>query len=85
MEGDDSSNSNQQQFPFGSYDQFSVLASCYTVEASSTAVKGFHYCTTNGAGTYCRACLAVDEDTDRNGLRSTVVSLRSSRGLNFEK
>lgn len=85
MEGDDSSNSNQQQFHVGSYDRFGILASCYMVETSSTAVKGFHYCTTDGAGTYCQTLPTFAEDTDRSGLRSTVVSLRFSRGLNFEQ
>lgn len=27
-----------------------VLASCYSVESSSTKVQGFHYCSTLGAG-----------------------------------
>lgn len=46
-----SSNCNQlQQFINNKTSQSSVLASCYSVNESTSAVKGFHYCTTTGAG-----------------------------------
>lgn len=43
-------NYNQKQHFFDVSGQICVLASCYSVQASSEVVKGFHYCTTNGAG-----------------------------------
>lgn len=47
----DSSNySNQRQLSFGSHGQVSILASCYMATTVSETVKGFHYCTPNGAG-----------------------------------
>lgn len=46
-----SSNCNQlQQFINRKTPQSSVLASCYSVNESTSAVKGFHYCTTTGTG-----------------------------------
>ncbi|GIC84907.1 uncharacterized protein Aud_000734 [Aspergillus udagawae] len=45
-----SSNSNQLQRSFGITSQPSVLASCYSVDALTSMVSGFHYCTTTGAG-----------------------------------
>ena len=49
----DSSNySNQHQLSFRSHGQVSILASCYMAPTVSETVKGFHYCTPNGAGTY---------------------------------
>ncbi|KUL88920.1 hypothetical protein ZTR_03606 [Talaromyces verruculosus] len=57
MEGElmsDSSNySNQHQFSFRSHGQVSILASCYMAPTVSETVKGFHYCTPNGAGAQC--------------------------------
>ncbi|KAL4948330.1 ornithine decarboxylase antizyme-domain-containing protein [Aspergillus filifer] len=38
-----------QQF-LGRNPQTTILASCYSVHASASTVTGFHYCTTNGAG-----------------------------------
>lgn len=56
MEGelmhDSSTYSNQHQLSFGSHGQVSILASCYMVTAVAETVKGFHYCTPNGAGMY---------------------------------
>lgn len=47
----DSSNySNQHHLSFGSHGQVSILASCYMATNVSETVKGFHYCTPNGAG-----------------------------------
>ncbi|GIJ98955.1 hypothetical protein Aspvir_001077 [Aspergillus viridinutans] len=48
-----SSNSNQLQRSFGITSQPSVLASCYSVDALTSMVSGFHYCTTTGAGKIC--------------------------------
>ncbi|KAH8704714.1 ornithine decarboxylase antizyme-domain-containing protein [Talaromyces proteolyticus] len=44
------SNCSSQQNRHGNYGQISVLASCYMATPASVLVKGFHYCTTNGAG-----------------------------------
>lgn len=44
-----SSSSNQMQ-RFLDEESQSVLATCYSVESSTTKVHGFHYCTTPGAG-----------------------------------
>ena len=41
-----SSNRNQMHQP----NKTTVLASCYSVNQLTSAVKGFHYCTTTGAG-----------------------------------
>jgi hypothetical protein len=45
-----SSNCNQMQRFLGQESQSTVLASCYSVESSTSKVDGFHYCTTLGAG-----------------------------------
>ncbi|KMK57975.1 hypothetical protein Y699_03395 [Aspergillus fumigatus Z5] len=45
-----SSSSNQLQRSFGVTSQPSVLASCYSVDALTSMVSGFHYCTTTGTG-----------------------------------
>ena len=41
-----SNNRNQLQ----QFTNKTVLASCYSVDESTAAVQGFHYCTTTGAG-----------------------------------
>ncbi|KAJ5291141.1 hypothetical protein N7478_000392 [Penicillium angulare] len=43
-----SSNCNQMTWFLDQ--ESTVLASCYSVESSSTLVQGFHYCTTLGSG-----------------------------------
>ncbi|BCR92336.1 uncharacterized protein ACHE_80236S [Aspergillus chevalieri] len=45
-----SSNRNQFQQLINKASQTSVLASCYSLTESTSAVKGFHYCTTTGTG-----------------------------------
>lgn len=45
-----SSNRNQFQQFINKASQTSVLASCYSVTEPTSAVKGFHYCTTTGTG-----------------------------------
>lgn len=95
MEGDltsDSSSNYSRQQPlvsFGSHGQISILASCYLATPASKTVKGFHYCTPNGAGK-CRHLveLSLRSRIFFNWLhvfpyicRSTVVFLRSLRGL----
>lgn len=47
-----SSNRKQLQQYIKKTPQTSVLASCYSVNASTSAVKGFHYCTTTGTGMF---------------------------------
>lgn len=74
-----SNNCNQLQ----QFTNKSVFASCYSVDESTAAVKGFHYCTKTGAG---MGYLAIFNSfliyADGQSLilfvcRSTVVSLRS--------
>ncbi|CDM29213.1 Ornithine decarboxylase antizyme [Penicillium roqueforti FM164] len=45
-----SSNCNQMQRFLDQDSQSTVLATCYSVEPSTSKVHGFHYCTTLGAG-----------------------------------
>ncbi|CAI7639176.1 unnamed protein product [Penicillium glandicola] len=47
-----SSNYNQMQRFIDQESQSTVLATCYSVEPSTSKVHGFHYCTTLGAGKY---------------------------------
>lgn len=47
-----SSNCNQMQRFLDQDSQSTVLATCYSVEPSTSKVHGFHYCTTLGAGKY---------------------------------
>ncbi|EED23600.1 yippee family protein [Talaromyces stipitatus ATCC 10500] len=52
MEGElmsDSSNYSSQH-QLSSHGQVSILASCYMASTVSETIKGFHYCTPNGAG-----------------------------------
>lgn len=44
------SSNHQLHRSFDQDSQTSILASCYTVEPSTSKVHGFHYCTTLGAG-----------------------------------
>ncbi|RJE20469.1 hypothetical protein PHISCL_07182 [Aspergillus sclerotialis] len=45
-----SSNRRQSQRLLSQSQQTTVLASCYSVEASTSTVTGFHYCTMMGTG-----------------------------------
>lgn len=45
-----SSNHSQRQQLVCQPPQTSILASCYTVKPSTSAVSGFHYCTMTDAG-----------------------------------
>lgn len=45
-----SSSGNQLQRLFDKNSQTSFLASCYSVNARTSGVTGFHYCATSGAG-----------------------------------
>ena len=62
------------------HQESTVLASCYSVESTTSNVHGFHYCTTLGAGASTR--LLTSHAMLMSLSRSTVVSLRSPRGLN---
>ncbi|EKV11156.1 Yippee family protein [Penicillium digitatum PHI26] len=51
--------------------QSTVLATCYSVEPSTSKVHGFHYCTTPGAGVQCPPYDMIDSRAERTwpGIR----------------
>ncbi|KAF9244366.1 hypothetical protein DTO013E5_5915 [Penicillium roqueforti] len=60
-----SSNCNQMQRFLDQDSQSTVLATCYSVEPSTSKVHGFHYCTTLGAGVQCPPHDILDSRADR--------------------
>ncbi|KAJ5951792.1 uncharacterized protein N7479_010205 [Penicillium vulpinum] len=60
-----SSNCNQTQRFLDQNSQSTVLATCYSVDPSTSKVHGFHYCTTLGAGVQCPPHDILDSRAER--------------------